>query len=129
MREQNFTRRQYQWDANMYQKKQLKRLFVEIFGIENIELFDAYDFNERLENVLPTLGLREECAIRTRYFKEKTLKETGKLILRDSHYDNINPCSGVSPERARQMIAKALRKLRHPSRSNKLFRLDTRLIT
>jgi DNA-directed RNA polymerase sigma subunit (sigma70/sigma32) len=113
----------------MYQKKQLKILFVEIFGIENIELFDAYDFNEGLEKVFPTLGLREECAIKTRYFKEKTLKETGKLILRDSPYDNINPCSGVSPERARQMIAKALRKLRHPTRSKKLFRLDTRTIT
>ncbi|MBQ9211185.1 MAG: DUF1273 family protein [Clostridia bacterium] len=56
-----------------------------------------------LNYALSTIRPREEDMIRLRYEKKYTLEETG-----DTH--------GVSKERARQIIAKGLRKLRHQSR-------------
>jgi len=68
-------------------------------------------FCVQLEEVLGTLSEREEEVLKLRYGliggKENTLEEIG------SKYD-------VSRERIRQIEAKALRKLRHPSRSRKL---------
>jgi RNA polymerase primary sigma factor len=66
---------------------------------------------EELSNVLLTLTDREEKVLRLRFGLNdgqcRTLEEVGQLF-------------GVTRERIRQIEAKALRKLRHPSRSRKL---------
>ncbi len=66
---------------------------------------------EQLLTVLDTLTPREEKVLRLRYGlddgKPRTLEEVGKEF-------------NVTRERIRQIEAKALRKLRHPSRSKKL---------
>ena len=66
---------------------------------------------EQLEDVLNTLADREEEVLRLRFGlddgKARTLEEVGRVF-------------GVTRERIRQIEAKALRKLRHPSRSKKL---------
>ena len=66
---------------------------------------------EQLESVLDTLTDREENVLRLRFGLEdgrtRTLEEVGKVF-------------GVTRERIRQIEAKALRKLRHPSRSKQL---------
>ena len=66
---------------------------------------------EQLDEVLKTLTEREKKVLRLRFglddHKARTLEEVGK------EFD-------VTHERIRQIEAKALRKLRHPSRSRKL---------
>lgn len=66
---------------------------------------------EQLEDVLNTLTSREEKVLRLRFGlddgRPRTLEEVGQIF-------------GVTRERIRQIEAKALRKLRHPSRSKKL---------
>ena len=66
---------------------------------------------EELTNVLLTLTDREEKVLRLRFGLDdgqcRTLEEVGQIF-------------GVTRERIRQIEAKALRKLRHPSRSRKL---------
>lgn len=76
---------------------------------------EDYATNELLKDeiseVLETLTEREEKVIRLRFGLEdgkgRTLEEVGQMF-------------GVTRERIRQIEAKALRKLRHPSRSRKL---------
>ena len=60
-----------------------------------------------IEQALATLTEREVRVIQQRFEERKTLQDTGKT-------------EGVTRERVRQIEAKALRKLRHPSRSKKL---------
>ena len=72
----------------------------------------AYELlKEQLEGVLDTLTDREENVLRLRFGlddgRTRTLEEVGKVF-------------GVTRERIRQIEAKALRKLRHPSRSKRL---------
>ena len=75
---------------------------------------DAASFlllKEQLEEVLSTLTPREMRVLRLRFGlddgRARTLEEVGQSF-------------GVTRERIRQIEAKALRKLRHPSRSKKL---------
>jgi RNA polymerase primary sigma factor len=66
---------------------------------------------EQIGEVLDTLTEREESVLRLRFGlddgRSRTLEEVGKMF-------------GVTRERIRQIEAKALRKLRHPSRSKQL---------
>lgn len=72
----------------------------------------AYELlKKQLESVLDTLTDREENVLRLRFGlddgRTRTLEEVGRVF-------------GVTRERIRQIEAKALRKLRHPSRSKQL---------
>ena len=75
------------------------------------ETVEATMRKEQLLEVLNTLTPREEKVLRLRYGiddgKIRSLEEVGKEF-------------NVTRERIRQIEAKALRKLRHPSRSKKL---------
>ena len=77
-------------------------------------LFDAASkelLKEQVEQVLFTLSDREKRVLEERFGlrdgRPKTLEEVGRMF-------------AVTRERIRQIEAKALRKLRHPSRGNKL---------
>ncbi|MCL4418957.1 RNA polymerase sigma factor RpoD [Patescibacteria group bacterium] len=77
-------------------------------------LFDGASrelLKEQVEQVLSTLSDREKRVLEERFGlkdgKPKTLEEVGRMF-------------AVTRERIRQIEAKALRKLRHPSRGNKL---------
>ena len=76
-----------------------------------VDAVSFYLLKEQLEDVLGTLTPREERVLRLRFGlddgRPRTLEEVGQEF-------------GVTRERIRQIEAKALRKLRHPSRSKKL---------
>lgn len=78
---------------------------------EPVEMATRTILSEQLEEVMSTLTPREAEVIRLRYGlddgKPRTLEEVGKEFT-------------VTRERIRQIEAKALRKLRHPSRAKKL---------
>ena len=80
-------------------------------GISPAEAMVSVSVQERTAHVLRTLSPREEKIIRMRFGmedgSEHTLEEVGREF-------------SVTRERIRQIEAKALRKLRHPSRSEKL---------
>ena len=79
--------------------------------VDNIPFAQAEELSEQLAAVLADLTPREEQVLRKRFgIAEKsdhTLEEVGKLF-------------NVTRERIRQIEAKALRKLRHPVRSQPL---------
>jgi RNA polymerase primary sigma factor len=80
-------------------------------GISPAEAVLSANLREKTEHVLRTLTPREEKILRMRFGlddgSEHTLEEVGQSF-------------AVTRERIRQIEAKALRKLRHPSRSAKL---------
>ena len=85
-----------------------------IYDITAPTLFDTASrglLKEQLNSVLGTLSDRERRVLEERFGlrdgKPKTLEEVGRMF-------------AVTRERIRQIEAKALRKLRHPSRGNKL---------
>lgn len=67
------------------------------------EVFD-YEVKNRITKVLLTLTPREERVIRERFFNNKTLREIGQTFC-------------VSSNRVMQIEARALRKMKHPSRA------------
>ncbi len=86
--------------------------FIEDRGvISPAEAVININLKEQTEAVLKTLSPREEAVIKMRFGigdgSEHTLEEVGQKF-------------NVTRERIRQIEAKALRKLRHPSRSRKL---------
>ncbi|MGX7349372.1 RNA polymerase sigma factor RpoD [Dolosicoccus paucivorans] len=86
--------------------------FIEDEGAMSPEDFTASSLlREQLEDVLDTLTDREENVLRLRFGLDdgniRTLEQVGTVF-------------GVTRERIRQIEAKALRKLRHPSRSKQL---------
>lgn len=86
--------------------------FIEDKDATSPEQHASYELlKEQLEEVLDTLTDREENVLRLRFGlndgRTRTLEEVGRVFC-------------VTRERIRQIEAKALRKLRHPSRSNQL---------
>ncbi|MFU2205341.1 RNA polymerase sigma factor RpoD [Streptococcus pluranimalium] len=86
--------------------------FIEDEVIENpVDYTTRVVLREQLDDVLDTLTDREENVLRLRFGlddgKMRTLEDVGKVF-------------NVTRERIRQIEAKALRKLRHPSRSKQL---------
>lgn len=86
--------------------------FIEDEVIENpVDYTIRVVLREQLDEVLDTLTDREENVLRLRFGlddgKMRTLEDVGKVF-------------NVTRERIRQIEAKALRKLRHPSRSKQL---------
>jgi RNA polymerase primary sigma factor len=69
------------------------------------------DLKDQTANVLRTLTRREEKVIKMRFGLEDGSEHT---------LEEVGQCFAVTRERIRQIEAKALRKLRHPSRSLKL---------
>lgn len=89
----------------------LSDLIEDHTGVSPAEAAMSVNVQERTARVLRTLSPREEKIIRMRFGmedgSEHTLEEVGRAF-------------SVTRERIRQIEAKALRKLRHPSRSEKL---------
>jgi RNA polymerase primary sigma factor len=76
--------------------------------------FDSYiniNLQDKMDNVLQTLNYREEKVIRKRFGISEICTQTLEEVGQDFN---------VTRERIRQIEAKALRKLRHPSRSKQL---------
>jgi RNA polymerase primary sigma factor len=89
----------------------LKDFIEDRGGISPVEKTTALKLREQMDRVLRTLTPREERVVRMRFGlgdgQERTLEEVGQRF-------------SVTRERIRQIEAKALRKLRHPSRSGAL---------
>lgn len=91
-----------------YMCNPIEALYGDIYGIHEEdweEFFIPKDAMESYEYVSKDLTEREQKVIELYYFEEMTLEEVGKVF-------------SVTRDRIRQIIAKAIRKLRHPSRRN-----------
>ena len=89
----------------------LKEFIPDEIGLTPFESASHELLKGHLEEVLDTLNPRERKVLELRFGikdgRSRTLEEVGKEF-------------GVTRERIRQIEAKALRKLRHPSRSKRL---------
>ena len=68
------------------------------------DLYETQEVSKMLDDLVSTLTPREEKALKLRYFAEKSLDDVGEEL-------------DVTRERARQIILKAERKMRNPSRT------------
>jgi RNA polymerase primary sigma factor len=89
----------------------LGELIEDRAAISPAEAVINVDLEDQTANMLRTLTPREEKIIKMRYGLEDGLEHT---------LEEVGQCFAVTRERIRQIEAKALRKLRHPSRSLKL---------
>jgi RNA polymerase primary sigma factor len=80
-------------------------------AISPAEAVIGVNLKEKTATVLRTLTPREEKVIKMRFGLEDGSEHT---------LEEVGQCFAVTRERIRQIEAKALRKLRHPSRSSKL---------
>lgn len=91
---------------------ELEQLIADKNALSPEEVVTTSLLKEQIEEVLNTLSEREKGVLQLRYGlngrEKKTLEEVGKEF-------------NVTRERARQIEKKALRKLSHPSRANKLL--------
>lgn len=71
------------------------------------------ELKEQIDEVLATLGEREQKVIRLRYGLDDGRSRTFTEVAKDSGFD-------VTRERIAQLERRALGRLRHPSRSRKL---------
>jgi RNA polymerase primary sigma factor len=72
-----------------------------------LESVAGQELKKAMDDVRKTLTYREQQIIGLRFDEDKSLEECGKELK-------------ISKERVRQMEAKALRKMRYPSRSDQL---------
>ena len=72
-----------------------------------LDMVAGQELKKTMDEVRKTLTFREQQILSLRFDEDKSLEECGKEM-------------GVSKERIRQMEAKALRKMRYPSRSDQL---------
>lgn len=109
---------------NFVFRKYEKPIYIQEDALEHIVDVDPYEYidqcyeqepnvsDERTKQVfsevLTTLTPKEEKVIRMRYYENKPLTEIAAVF-------------SVQQERIRQIEAKALRKLKHPTRSKKLL--------
>ena len=85
--------------------------FIEDEDVDLTELAERASLSDQLEQALRSLAPRERRVLRLRYGLEDA---------REYSFSEIGERLGVTRERARQLEAKALRKLRHPSRAKPL---------
>jgi RNA polymerase sigma factor (sigma-70 family) len=96
-------------NMNLTEMKSLTMLENELSETSLLEDFSNKELKEKISEILTSLKPREAYIIEMRYG------------LNDRDECSLSECSeavNVSRERIRQIEAKALRKLRHPSRSN-----------
>jgi RNA polymerase primary sigma factor len=93
------------------QDRRLEDFIEDPKSIEPLDAASHQVLKEEIRGVLSTLTPREDKVLQLRFGlsdgRSRTLEEVGKEF-------------NVTRERIRQIEAKALRKLRHPSRSSKL---------
>lgn len=88
---------------------------------------DYFDLKKEIDYILNTINDREANSLALRYLIPKTLpKEKANFCInQQSHVRTLEEIGQIygykSRERIRQIIAKGLRKLRHPSRSNSIM--------
>jgi RNA polymerase sigma factor (sigma-70 family) len=96
--------------------RKITKDWLSTYSIYRLELITGVkktnvDLDNAIEEMLKTLSEKEAMVISLRYGfddgEAKTLEEVGRMF-------------GVTRERVRQIEAKAIRKLRHPSRSQHL---------
>ena len=90
-------------------KKDAVQVPIEDIEEETYELPEVldYEIKDAISNALSKLTPREQLAIKGKYFDDLTLGQIGWS------FAQLEGDYGVSEERARQILSKALRKLRH----------------
>jgi DNA-directed RNA polymerase sigma subunit (sigma70/sigma32) len=87
-------------------------ILEDVFGVSISDKLDSIDIAwDGLSAALATLDTRDVLILKLRYVDGLTLEESGKKLPRK---DKLK--GPITPEIVRQIEARALRKLRHPSR-------------